>query len=88
MNPTKVEISGMAFNPPTLTVCVGQCVTWTNCDDMTHTVTDDGGPGPKALVDSGDIAPGASYDITFLTAGTFPYHCSYHSHMKGVVVVS
>ncbi|HKW13623.1 MAG TPA: plastocyanin/azurin family copper-binding protein [Candidatus Krumholzibacteria bacterium] len=46
-----------------------------------------GGGGTKEL-NSGNIAPGASFSHTFATAGSFAYHCNFHSVMKGTVTVS
>ncbi len=83
MSKQTVSIASMSFSPPSVTVKVGDCVCWTNNDDMIHTVTFD-----DASSCSGDISPGASYDKEFATAGTFPYHCAKHPHMKGTVVVS
>ena len=77
-----VTISGFAFSPATLNVAVGTKVTWTNKDGTTHTVTSD-----TNVFSSGNVANGASYSYTFNTAGTFPYHCSIHSYMKGTIVV-
>lgn len=77
-----VSIANFAFSPASITVAVGKSVTWTNNDSATHTVTwDDGSAGSDRL------APGASYSRTFTTAGTFTYHCSIHTSMKGTVVV-
>ena len=78
-----VTIAGFAFAPASLTVKVGSSVTWTNKDSATHTVTwDDGSQGSGSLT-----AGGAPYTQTFATAGTFAYHCSIHSSMKGTIVV-
>jgi plastocyanin len=38
-----------------------------------------------ALVNSGVIAPGASYTLTFTKAGTFPYYCLFHNGAEGMV---
>jgi plastocyanin len=80
---TAVSIKDFAFNPATTTVPAGSKVTWTNNDTTAHTVTLDDGSG-----DSGHIAPGSTFDQTFATAGTFAYHCTIHSQMKGTVTVS
>jgi plastocyanin len=45
-----------------------------------HTVTADDGS-----FDSGDLQPGATFGVTFNTAGPHPYHCKYHSEMTGIV---
>lgn len=72
-----------AFDPPTVTVEVGDRVTWRNAaGDPDHTATSDTGTW-----DSGDIKPGGSRTVTFATAGRFPYHCRYHPIMRGTVVV-
>ena len=76
-----VVMKNFAFDPKTVTIKVGQTVTWTNQDSATHTVTGDGG------IDSGDLPKGQSYSKTFDTAGTFNYHCSIHPSMTGQVIV-
>jgi len=76
-----VEIKNFAFEPKTVTIKVGQTVTWTNQDSVAHTVAGDGG------IDSGDLSKGKSYSKTFDTAGTFNYHCSIHPSMTGQVIV-
>jgi plastocyanin len=78
-----VEIKNFAFNPATLTVKVGDKVSWKNSDSAAHTVTFDDGSA-----DSNDIANNATFDHTFSTAGTFAYHCKIHTNMKGTITVS
>ena len=80
---TSVAIKDFAFNPATTTASAGGKVTWTNNDTTAHTVTFDDGSA-----DSGNIAPSSTFDHTFATAGTFAYHCTIHSQMKGTVTVS
>ena len=80
---TAVEMKELAFNPTTLTVPTGSKVTWTNNDTTAHTVTFDDGSA-----DSGNLAVGSTFDHTFATAGTFAYHCTIHSFMKGTVTVT
>jgi plastocyanin len=77
-----VSISGLAFHPATVTVNVGDTVTWTNNDGVSHTATADGGS-----FDTGTIGNGSSASETFNTAGTFAYHCTIHPTMQGSVVV-
>lgn len=67
---------------PKITISIGDTITWTNKDNATHTVVADDGS-----FNSNDIAPGQTYTHTFSTAGTFTYHCKYHSWMQGTVVV-
>ena len=77
----KVGIDNFTFNPKVVTVKAGDTVTWTNRDDIPHTVADPGKFKSKAL-DTGD-----SYSFTFTTPGSFDYFCSLHPHMTGRIVV-
>ena len=79
---TAVDIAGFAFAPRTVTVHVGDTVTWSNADARSHTATADDGS-----FDTGTISNGASKSVTFSTAGTFAYHCSIHPQMTATVVV-
>jgi plastocyanin len=79
-----VKIDNFSFGPATLTVAVGTTVTWTNRDDIPHTVvsTDD----PKAFK-SKVLDTDEKFTFTFSKAGTYPYFCSIHPKMTGKVVV-
>lgn len=77
---TTVTIKNFAFDPASVTVKVGDSVTFKNEDSTAHTVT-------GTNFDSGQIAPSASYSQKFDTAGTFDYHCSIHPSMTGTVIV-
>ncbi len=46
------------------------------------------GPGTGRELDSGVIAPGATYQHRLVAAGTYPYHCIFHGPMRGSVQVS
>jgi plastocyanin len=78
-----VAIKDFAFNPPTTQAKVGDSITWTNQDSTAHTVTLD-----DKSVDSGNVAPGATFSHAFTTAGTFTYHCQIHTQMKGTITVT
>lgn len=80
----EVKIDNFSFGPATLTVPVGTTVTWTNRDDIPHTVvsTED----PKAFK-SKVLDTDEKFSFTFSRAGTFPYFCSIHPKMTGKVVV-
>ena len=77
-----VAISGFSYSPASVTVNVGDTVTWTNSDAQAHTATADDGSW-----DTGNIANGGTDAVTFATAGTFPYHCDVHPQMTGTVTV-
>ena len=78
-----VKIISFAFSPSSLSVRTGTRVTFKNQDPTFHTVTADGG-----LFNSGDLATGQSFSFTFMSRGSFGYHCSIHPSMKGTVTVT
>jgi plastocyanin len=79
-----VNIDNFTFSPATLTVALGTTVTWTNRDDIPHTVTAQGGGKPfrSKPLDTDD-----AYSFTFAASGEYEYFCSLHPHMVGKVVV-
>jgi plastocyanin len=79
---TNVSIDNYAFKAPSVTITAGSAVVWKNADDDPHTVTADDGS-----FDSKGLGQGDTYRHVFAKAGTYPYHCSAHPYMKGVVVV-
>ena len=81
-NANTIYMNNMAYSNTNLQISAGVRVTWVNNDNMTHTVTAD-----DNSFDSGDIGPGGTFNYTFNTAGTYAYHCKYHSTMKGAIVV-
>jgi plastocyanin len=76
-----VSIKNISFEPSTITVKVGDTVTWTNNDNVDHTVTGSG-------MDSGTMKPGDTYKHQFNTVGTFNYQCTVHPAMLGQVVAT
>jgi plastocyanin len=68
------------FFPGVLQVAVGTTVTFYNDEDDDHTAT-------GADFDTGVIAPGSSAEVTFDTAGSFPYSCQIHPEMTGTIEV-
>jgi plastocyanin len=80
--PTAVRIANFTFAPATITVRPGTTVTWTNDDDIPHTVTATNGGFRSKVLDTGN-----SYSFTFTKAGEFQYFCSIHPHMTGKVIV-
>lgn len=78
----EVKIDNFTFTPATLTVPVGTQVTWTNRDDIPHTVVSDDQSIKSKALDTDD-----KFAFTFTKAGTYTYFCSLHPKMKGKVVV-
>jgi len=81
---TNVSIVDLAFQPNTINVQLCDTVIWTNNGDFVHTVTSDGGAGP---LNSLDLSKGDAYSFTFLSEGTYKYHCTKHPSMTGTVTV-
>ena len=81
---TEVKIDNFTFGPAALTVPVGTTVTWTNKDDIPHTVvsTDDSKTLKSKVLDTDE-----KFSFTFSKAGTYPYFCSIHPKMTGKVIV-
>jgi plastocyanin len=78
--PGSVSIRDFSFSPGTVTINVGETVTWTNTGEEDHTATGDG-------FDTGLLSRGQSGSHTFGSAGNFSYICTPHPFMKGTVVV-
>src|SRR5262245_18199498 len=75
------------FQPGALAVQAGRRVTWTNQDEITHTVTS-GVPGsPDGRFDLRLAGKGVSGSTTFTAPGVYPYFCRRHQSMQGEVVV-
>ena len=79
---TTAEMRGMTFTPSRLEIAAGTAITWTNNDQLVHTITADDGTW-----DSGPIEPGKTWSRTFTQAGAYAVHCTPHPFMKAVVVV-
>jgi plastocyanin len=80
--PNEVFIQGSSFSPSSITVTAGTTITWTNKDNTMHTVTSN-----TAVFSSNNLSKSGTFSFTFTTAGTFPYHCLFHSGMTGTVIV-
>ncbi len=80
----EVKIDNFSFGPATLTVPVGTSVTWTNRDDIPHTVVSTDGVFKSKVLDTDEKF---SFTFTFSKAGTYPYFCSIHPKMTGKVIV-
>lgn len=78
----EVKIDNFSFGPETLTVPAGTTVTWTNRDDIPHTVVSTDGVFKSKVRDTDE-----KFSYTFAQAGTYPYYCSVHPKMTGKIVV-
>jgi amicyanin len=78
----EVDIDQFTFTPQRLTVKAGATVTWSNEDDVPHTVA-----SSSKVFKSKALDTGGKFSFTFTTPGTYDYFCSLHPHMTGAVVV-
>jgi plastocyanin/predicted MPP superfamily phosphohydrolase len=76
-----VKIDNFKFAPEELTVPIGANVTWTNKDDVPHTVTSVDNKFSSPTLDTDE-----KFSHTFAAAGTYKYYCKIHSHMTARVV--
>jgi len=68
-----------------VTAKVGDVITWTNSDTAPHRVGLDDGSCEM----SGNIAgSGGKASLVFTVAGTYPFHCTIHSSMKGTITIT
>src|SRR5271165_426894 len=78
----EVKIDNFSYSPATLTVKAGTEVTWTNHDDMPHTVTSEDKSFKSKALDTDE-----KFTFTPTKLGTYAYYCSIHPKMTGKLVV-
>jgi plastocyanin len=78
----QVTIDNFTFSPQQVTVKAGDTVTWTNHDDIPHTVTSTTKAFNSNALDTDD-----RFSFTFVTPGSFSYFCALHPHMTGSILV-
>ncbi len=78
----KVTIDNFTFTPAELKVKVGDTVTWTNHDDIPHSIVLN-----SLAVRSKTMDTDGTFAYKFDKAGTFFYVCGLHPFMQAKVVV-
>ena len=82
-----INIFVYSFFPAKRTIKTGTTITWINNDEAEHTVVTTGAfasePLKTRLVKAGD-----HFSVTYVSPGSFPYFCSIHPAMKGVIEVT
>ena len=76
-----VTVEAVQFTPQTIAIKPGDSVTWVNKDPFPHNVK------TGVVPESPAIQAGASWTSTFTTPGDYPYVCTLHPTMKGVLQV-
>ncbi len=78
-----------SFDIPSVTISPTETVCWQNFGTITHTVTSD----PASPADSTwnlDATLSTNTVVTkssFTLGGNYPYHCTFHAGMQGVIFV-
>jgi plastocyanin len=80
----QISINNFKYVPDTLSVPPGTKVTWTNHDDMPHTVTSTSKP---RTLDSEVLDTDEQFSHVFAEPGTYSYLCTVHPKMSGQVIV-
>jgi plastocyanin len=78
----EVRIDNFSFAPTPLRVKVGTQITWTNRDDIPHTVVEEGKTFKSRVLDTGE-----AFSFTPTKPGTYNYYCSIHPKMTAKLVV-
>ena len=76
-----VTVEAVQFTPQTIALKAGDSVTWVNKDPFPHNVK------TESAAASPTIEAGASWTSTFAKPGDYPYSCTLHPTMKGVLQV-
>lgn len=79
----QVEIKNFTFEPTRIEVRAGDIVEWINRDFAPHTATADNNGW-----DTGLLKKEVSGRLTTTRAGALAYHCAFHPHMKGMIIVA
>ncbi len=82
-----VAIQLFQFRPNPMEIGVGTRVTWTNNDDINHTVTSGTPEQRDGRFDGKLSGKGTSFSFDFARPGTYSYFCARHQSMRGEIVV-
>ena len=83
------EETNECYIPASVSINVGDTVSWPNEDTAAHTVTAGSAvDGPSGAFDSSLLIAGGVYEHTFDSAGSYDYYCMVHPWMVGDVQVS
>jgi len=80
-------ITNDCFNPNSMMVAQGAIVTWTNNDNVFHTVTSSSPNVPSGTLFDRSISPGNVISITFNNPGVMNYFCKIHPWLTGQIIV-
>jgi plastocyanin len=78
----QVQIDNFSFTPQDIKVKAGTPITWTNRDDIPHTVVSTDQVFKSKALDTDD-----KFTTTLTKSGTYTYFCSIHPKMTGKIIV-
>ncbi len=82
-----VTLNTFIYEPDPVEVEAGTTVTFTNEDDILHTVTSGTRERPTKDFDEELDGAGSTAEVTFDEAGTVKYFCSLHDGMDGEAII-
>ena len=94
-----INLSSLMFHPTTITVKVGDTITWRNDEAITHTVTSGRFVGvdkttglrssqePDGTFNAKLAGKGKTFSFTFSKPGTYTYYCDIHQGMNATIKV-
>src|SRR5215813_515692 len=83
-----IDVQLFQFQPGAVVISAGTTVTWTNRDDIEHTVSSG---DPEHRTDRFDLrlsGRGASTTVRFSEPGVYQYCCDRHPSMRGEIRVN
>lgn len=78
-----IQIKNFVFNPATVTIMQGSTVTWQNSDSTDHQIQGNN----LTNFESGVLGKNDKFTFTFDQVGVWPYRCTIHPSMQGVITV-
>jgi plastocyanin len=85
--PQAITVQLFQFRPGQVEVPKGSRITWTNQDDITHTVTSGTPEKRDGRFDAQLAGKGATASVEVKESGTYPYFCERHNSMRGEIRV-
>lgn len=83
VGPSSVRIVDNGYEPGTVTVGIGQSVSFANAGALPHTVTD-----RQGAFDSGILMSGETFTFTPTAEAEIQYFCTIHPEMAGTIIVT
>jgi plastocyanin len=83
-----VDIQVFQFQPGAVEVRAGTAITWTNRDDIEHTVTSGDPEHRGGRFDLRLPGRGTTSTVRFSEPGVYPYFCDRHPSMRGEIRVN